>query len=77
NAIDLATTEEEQEDVKGYVRTELQRFGIRFPRLYGVSSLLALKEKVEGADLTSGMPPFESDFHTFLNDELSSLAVQA
>ena len=46
NAIDLATTEEEQEDVKGYVRSELQRFGIRFPRLYGVSSLLALKEKV-------------------------------
>ncbi|MEK3726303.1 dynamin family protein [Lysinibacillus sp. FSL W8-0953] len=77
NAIDLATTEEEQEDVKGYVRSELQRFGIRFPRLYGVSSLLALKEKVEGADLTSGMPPFESDFHTFLNDELSALAVQA
>ncbi len=77
NAIDLATIEEEQEDVKGYVRSELQRFGIRFPRLYGVSSLLALKEKVEGADLTSGMPPFESDFHTFLNDELSALAVQA
>ncbi|MGE7694227.1 dynamin family protein [Lysinibacillus sp. NPDC094177] len=77
NAIDLATTEEEQEDVKGYVRSELQRFGIRFPRLYGVSSLLALKEKVEGADLTSGMPPFEEDFHTFLNDELSALAVQA
>ena len=36
-----------------------------------------MKEKVEGADLTSGMPPFEKDFHTFLNDELSALAVQA
>ncbi|MET4559945.1 putative GTPase [Lysinibacillus parviboronicapiens] len=77
NAIDLATTEEEQEDVKGYVRSELQRFGIRFPRLYGVSSLMALKEKVEGADFASGMPPFEENFHTFLNDELSALAVQA
>lgn len=77
NAIDLATTDEEQEDVKGYVRQELQRFGIRFPRLYGVSSLLALNEKVEGSDLASGMPPFENDFHTFLNDELSALAVQA
>lgn len=77
NAIDLATTDEEQEDVKGYVRSELQRFGIRFPRLYGVSSLLALNEKVEGSDLASGMPPFENDFHTFLNDELSALAVQA
>ncbi|GLC86944.1 dynamin family protein [Lysinibacillus piscis] len=77
NAIDLATTEEEQEDVKGYVRSELQRFGIRFPRLYGVSSLLALKEKTEGVDFTSGMPPFEEAFHTFLHDELSALAVQA
>lgn len=45
NAIDLATTEEEQEDVKGYVRSELQRFGIRFPRLYGVS-LIGIKGKV-------------------------------
>ena len=77
NAIDLATTEEEQEDVKGYVRSELQRFGIRFPRLHGVSSLMALKEKVEGADFASGMPPFEDAFHTFLNEELSALAVQA
>ncbi len=77
NAIDLATTEEEQEDVKGYVRSELQRFGIRFPRLYGVSSLMALKEKVEGGSFASGMPPFEDAFHTFLNDELSALAVQA
>lgn len=77
NAIDLATTEEEQEDVKGYVRSELQRFGIRFPRLHGVSSLMALKEKVEGADFASGMPPFEDAFYTFLNEELSALAVQA
>ncbi|MFJ7952762.1 dynamin family protein [Lysinibacillus sp. NPDC096418] len=77
NAIDLATTEEEQEDVKGYVRSELQRFGIRFPRLYGVSSLMALKEKVEGANFASGMPPFEGAFHKFLNEELSALAVQA
>ncbi|MEG0260561.1 MAG: dynamin family protein, partial [Lysinibacillus sp.] len=77
NAIDLATTEEEQEDVKGYVRSELQRFGIRFPRLYGVSSLMALKEKVDQGDFASGMPPVEDAFHTFLNDELSALAVQA
>ena len=77
NAIDLASTEEEAEDVKGYVRTELQRFGIRFPRLYGVSSLLALKEKVEQGDFASGMKPFESAFHSFLNDELRALAVQA
>lgn len=77
NAIDLAATEEEQDDVKNYVRSELQRFGIRFPRLYGVSSLMALREKVEGANLQSGMVPFEEAFHTFLNEELSALAVKA
>ncbi len=77
NAIDLASTEEEAEEVKGYVRSELQRFGIRFPRLYGVSSLMALKEKQEQAELQSGMKPFEEAFHHFLNEELMSIAVQA
>ncbi|WPK11421.1 dynamin family protein [Lysinibacillus louembei] len=77
NAIDLANTKEEEEDVKNYVRSELQRFGIRFPRLYGVSSLQALREKEQGQDLASGMPPFEEAFHHFLNDELQGLAVQA
>ena len=77
NAIDLASTTDEQEDVKTYVRTELQRFGIRHPRLHGVSSLMALKEKVENTDLASGMPAFEEAFQTFLHEELSALAVKA
>lgn len=77
NAIDLASTKEEEEEVKGYVRSELQRFGIRFPRLYGVSSLQALKEKQEQQDYNSGLAPFEEAFHHFLNDELMGIAVQA
>jgi GTPase SAR1 family protein len=77
NAIDLASTMEEEEEVKGYVRSELQRFGIRFPRLYGVSSLLALKEKQEQKEHDSGLAPFEDAFHHFLNDELMGIAVQA
>lgn len=77
NAIDLASTAEEEEEVKGYVRSELQRFGIRFPRLYGVSSLLALKEKQDQQDHQSGLAPFEGAFHHFLNDELMGIAVQA
>lgn len=77
NAIDLASTIDEEEEVKNYVRSELQRFGIRFPRLYGVSSLMALREKVESEDFQSGMQPFENAFHSFLNDELSALAVKA
>ena len=77
NAIDLASTKEEEDDVKNYVRSELQRFGIRHPRLYGVSSLQALKEKQEQADYESGMKPFEGAFNSFLNDELTAMAVQA
>ncbi len=77
NAIDLASTEEEEEEVKSYVRNELQRFGIRFPRLYGVSSLFALREKEEIKDYQSGMHEFEQSFHHFLNEELASIAIQA
>ena len=77
NAIDLAKDAEEAEDVKDYVKQELQRFGIRHPRLFGVSSLLALQEKLESQDLDSGLPLFEENFHHFLSQELTALAVQA
>ncbi|MFP3917385.1 dynamin family protein [Lysinibacillus telephonicus] len=77
NAIDLAATSDEEEEVKNYVRNELQRFGIRFPKLYGVSSLLALREKEEIKDYQSGMHDFEEAFHCFLNEELTSIAIQA
>ncbi|TWT01021.1 dynamin family protein [Planomicrobium sp. CPCC 101079] len=72
NAIDLANSQEEKEAVENYVRNELQRFGIRFPRLYGVSSLLALKDKE-----TAGMQQFEEAFHHFLKEELKGMAVQS
>lgn len=72
NAIDLAQNNEEQESVEIYVKEELQRFGIRFPRLFGVSSLQALKNRQQ-----SGMPKFEEAFNHFLRDELKGLAVQS
>lgn len=72
NAIDLASDVSEKEAVVSYVQDELQRFGIRFPRLYGVSSLLALRDRK-----VSGMPAFEADFQHFLKDELKGLAVQS
>ncbi|BDH61440.1 GTPase [Lysinibacillus sp. PLM2] len=77
NAIDLAETKDEEEDVKNYVHNELQRFGIRFPKIYGVSSLNALKEKVEKNDYQSGMMPFEESFYHFLNEDLTSIAIQS
>lgn len=72
NAIDLAQNGEEQESVEKYVEEELQKFGIRFPRLFGVSSLHALKDRPQ-----SGMPEFEEAFQHFLKDELKGMAVQS
>lgn len=72
NAIDLAQNNEEKESVETYVKEELQRFGIRFPRLFGVSSLQALKDRQ-----ASGMQDFESAFQHFLKDELKGMAVQS
>ncbi|MFC4712302.1 dynamin family protein [Planococcus dechangensis] len=72
NAIDLANNEQEKQDVIEYVGNELQRFGIRFPRLFGVSSLLALKDRE-----VSGMPEFEENFQHFLKEELKGMAVQS
>ncbi|RLQ92525.1 dynamin family protein [Planomicrobium sp. Y74] len=72
NAIDLAQNKAEQESVENYVKEELQRFGIRFPRLFGVSSLQALKNREQ-----SGMAEFEESFQHFLKDELKGMAVQS
>lgn len=72
NAIDLAQNKEEQQAVENYVEEELQKFGIRFPRLFGVSSLQALKDRDQ-----SGMPEFEEAFQHFLKDELKGMAVQS
>ena len=75
NAIDLAASDSERQDVLNYVASELQRFGIRSPRLYGVSSLQGLTEKQqERSDSTSGLPEFEEAFHHFLAEDLTGLA---
>ena len=50
NAIDLAANEEEAEAVKTFVGDELQKFGIRNPRVHGISSLQALEAKVTSAN---------------------------
>lgn len=75
NAIDLAASDSERQDVLNYVATELQRFGIRSPRLYGVSSLQGLAEKQQGlTEAISGLPVFEEAFHHFLAEDLTGLA---
>ncbi|CAM3053382.1 dynamin family protein [Filibacter tadaridae] len=75
NAIDLASNDEEAEQVKAFVSDELQKFGIRNPRVHGISSLQALQAKFENRNDTH-MTPFEKDFHHFLENDLKGLAVQ-
>ncbi|MFC4354613.1 dynamin family protein [Chryseomicrobium palamuruense] len=77
NAIDLANSEQEKNEVLDYVGNELGQFGIRFPRLYGVSSLEALREKQEGNQGASGMAEFEASFQAFLREELAQVALQS
>jgi hypothetical protein len=62
---------------------ELARFGIRFPRLYALSSRMALAEKMgvepsaRGVLADSGLPAFEADFFRFLTEELTEVAVES
>ncbi|WP_066270187.1 dynamin family protein [Bacillus acidicola] len=73
NAVDLAESEEELNDVLSYVRAQLSQYGIRFPRLFGVSSLLAL----EHPDRAPGMKDFKEAFHDFLEQDLTQMAVKS
>jgi GTPase Era involved in 16S rRNA processing len=83
NAADLAHSLEELNAVLAYVEEQLAQFGIRFPRLYALSSRFALDEKTgEKADggygfLTeSGIRPFEEDFTRFITEELMEVAMR-
>lgn len=78
NASDLSSSEEELEQVLDHVSTQLRGNGIRAPRLFPVSSMLALEGKT-GNDATlleqSGFIRFEEEFNRFAGSELADLAV--
>ena len=68
NAADLAADEEEQVGVLAHVERNLQQHGIRFPRMFPVSSLQALSGKqTQDAALiaSSGIGDFEAAFLAF------------
>ncbi|MDD9149087.1 dynamin family protein [Sporolactobacillus sp. CQH2019] len=81
NAIDLARTDREEKDVTAYVKGRLQMFGIHYPRLYGVSSKLALQEqKSEGSKRShaaSGMTVFLDDWKAFADQKLMMQVAQS
>lgn len=76
NAIDLANNAEEAETVLSFVEGELAAFGIRHPRVHGISSLQALEAKLDNRQ-DSSMETFEKHFAHFLKDDLKGLAIQA
>ena len=74
NAIDLASDEKEKNEVIEYVENQLIQYGIRFPRIFGVSSLQALKES---GSHQSGMDVFKKEFQTFIQNELVSMSIES
>ena len=83
NAADLANTMEELELVTDYVEGQLLEYGIRNPRLFALSSLLALKEKLgEEHTLPSFMQSsqirsFEQSFYHFIQNDLLEMSIHA
>ncbi|MCZ0755734.1 dynamin family protein [Anoxybacillus sp. J5B_2022] len=82
NAADLANSNEELDTVVAYIKEQLGQFGIRFPRLYALSSRLALEEKIGerssssyGILTQSGIQAFEADFARFIMGELTNVAI--
>ncbi|MDF2855675.1 MAG: Dynamin family protein, partial [Neobacillus sp.] len=76
NAIDLAENEEEQETVTEYVKDQLVKYGISHPHLYPLSSLLAIREKLQPETINaSGLGDFENDFYHFISNDLTKMAV--
>ncbi|MGR3764770.1 dynamin family protein [Rossellomorea sp. NS-SX7] len=74
NAIDLAKNEEEKNEVIGYVQNQLIQYGIRFPRIFGVSSLHALENQ---ENHSAGMESFKQEFNSFIQHELVSMSVDS
>lgn len=77
NAIDLAENEEEKMTVAGYVNEQLNKYGIRNPHLFSLSSLLAINEKLEGRHFYSGMDRFEQAFYHFISNDLTEMALSS
>lgn len=78
NASDLSSSEEELEQVLDHVSTQLRSNGIRAPRLFPVSSILAMEGKMAGDSKLleqSGFIRFEEEFNQFAGRELADLAV--
>ncbi|MDG4656158.1 dynamin family protein [Ectobacillus antri] len=80
NAADLAADEQELQTVQSYIKGQLLQYGIRNPRMFPISSLFALDEKLGkkgnyGILINSGMSAFEAAFHTFVSRDLMMVSL--
>ncbi|MEW4370214.1 dynamin family protein [Paenibacillus kandeliae] len=71
NASDLASSEEEKQQVVGRIQQELNGAGIREPHIYSLSSRRALQGQDEG------FRAFHHHFMSFADETLAGLAVHA
>lgn len=74
NAIDLADSQTEMEEVLDYVKDELIQNGIRFPRIFGLSSKLALDDLERKK---SQIDQFQTAFDQFLQSDMQQMALQS
>ncbi|SER09793.1 small GTP-binding protein domain-containing protein [Gracilibacillus ureilyticus] len=78
NAVDLAKDETEVQMVLDYVKRQLQTFDIQQPRMFPVSSKMALQEKLTGSQpILSGLDSFEQSFYEFIKEDLTQLSMQS
>lgn len=80
NASDLASGEDELEEVREHVAQNLRAGGLRSPRIYALSSLLALEGKTQhdyARYEASRFHHFEQALSSFAGDELPQLSLNA
>ena len=77
NAADLAESDEDLQLVMQYVEEQLLQLGVRFPKIYPVSSKQSLREKVKKQALNTLMQKFENDFHLFIHNDLAYLSMES
>lgn len=80
NASDLASGEDELEEVKAHVAQNLRAGGLPAPRIYALSSLLALEGKTQNkreAYEASQFQGFEQALSSFAGEELPELSLKA
>ena len=83
NAVDLAQTTDELDEVMDYVTDQLNGFGIRFPKLFPLTSKGALMEKQTPGSFkhsflpNSGIMEFQGQFDSFIENDLTGLAIES